>query len=342
MHPWGSIQNVDTGSIYVSIQKAINAPETENGDTIKVKADTYYEHMVVNKSLTLIGEDPSTTIVDGKSTGNVVTVQANNVRISGFMIQNGDYGIYLDEYSNGNTIGGNTISNNGIGVYLSQNTENNTVSDNVVSNNDLEGIFAESSDGNSIYRNTVSNNGNGITLSSSDSNFVNHNKVLNNYGNGITLLSSSNNALCENTVSNNAYGIYLKISRDNAIHHNNFINNTEQIRLIGSQSNTWHSINLVGNYWNDYNGNDTNGDGIGDTLLPHQGVDSYPLMWKWFPGDLDGDGDVDSFDFGIFSGAYGSQMGDPNYNPIADLDYDGDMDPDDFIIFAGNYGKQDQ
>jgi hypothetical protein len=50
-------------------------------------------------------------------------------------------------------------------------------------------------------------------------------------------------------------------------------------------SNTWRSAHLRGNYWSDYQGRDNTGDGIGDTHLPHQGVDYHPLMEPAKPGD---------------------------------------------------------
>ena len=62
------------------------------------------------------------------------------------------------------------------------------------------------------------------------------------------------------------------------------------------------------------------------------------VYWR-FPGDIDGDGDVDSDDFYIFAGAYGASEGDPNYNSDADLDGDGNIDSSDFYIFAKDYGK---
>ena len=55
-------------------------------------------------------------------------------------------------------------------------------------------------------------------------------------------------------------------------------------------------------------------------------------------GDLDGDGDVDIYDWILFGLAYGSKIGDANYNPDADLDNDGDVDLVDFSIFSTVYG----
>ena len=52
------------------------------------------------------------------------------------------------------------------------------------------------------------------------------------------------------------------------------------------------------------------------------------------PGDLDGDGDVDSDDLALLSEAYGSIEGDPRYNPAADLDSDGDVDGQDLYLFT--------
>jgi hypothetical protein len=55
-------------------------------------------------------------------------------------------------------------------------------------------------------------------------------------------------------------------------------------------------------------------------------------------GDFDEDGDIDIFDFVDFADAYGSGVGDPNYNAIGDFDDDGDIDIFDFVQFADVYG----
>jgi parallel beta-helix repeat protein len=89
---------------------------------------------------------------------------------------------------------------------------------------------------------------------------------------------------CE--VSSNSVGIYQNNSNGNTIYHNNFVGNVDQLEHYQS-SNTWDDGTGKGNYWSDYIGVDDGsggrpaGDGVGDTLLPHQNVDWYPLINPW-------------------------------------------------------------
>jgi parallel beta-helix repeat protein len=103
---------------------------------------------------------------------------------------------------------------------------------------------------------------------------------------GIYLAYSYSNTIIGSKVSNNSVGIYQRNSNTSIICHNNFINNTNQVERYQS-SNTWDDGAGKGNHWSDYTGLDNGsggriaGDGVGDTLLPHQGVDWYPLMNPW-------------------------------------------------------------
>jgi len=67
------------------IQAAVDAASAV--DTIEVRSGTYYENVNVDKSLTLIGEDKDTTIINGDGSGDVVKVTADGCTISGFTIQ---------------------------------------------------------------------------------------------------------------------------------------------------------------------------------------------------------------------------------------------------------------
>jgi len=98
-----------------TIQEAINA--ASQGDTIYVYNGTYYEQVVVNKSVSLIGENKYTTIIDGNYTGNAIEVTASNVNVTGFTMQKSGTvylgcGIYVHDGSDGNKISGNIIADN--------------------------------------------------------------------------------------------------------------------------------------------------------------------------------------------------------------------------------------
>ncbi|MGC9308367.1 MAG: hypothetical protein ACP5FL_06275, partial [Thermoplasmatota archaeon] len=68
------------------IQDGIDAV-AENG-TVYVANGTYYENVIVNKTIDLIGEDRNGTIIDGGGNGNVVFTSVDWVNISDFYICN--------------------------------------------------------------------------------------------------------------------------------------------------------------------------------------------------------------------------------------------------------------
>jgi len=71
---------------YEKIQDAIIS--ANSGDTIKVSAGIYHEHIILGKALQLIGENQNSTIIDGDGTGTVVQIDANNVSVINFTISN--------------------------------------------------------------------------------------------------------------------------------------------------------------------------------------------------------------------------------------------------------------
>ena len=60
------------GGNETSIQDGIDA--ASDGDTVYVYAGTYNEVVVVDKQISLIGEDSDTTIIDAGGTGSVIEI----------------------------------------------------------------------------------------------------------------------------------------------------------------------------------------------------------------------------------------------------------------------------
>ena len=119
-----------------TIQEAINVAYP--GDTICVYNGTYYENVVVNKTVSLIGEGPRLTIIFGGETGTVVYVKANNTIISGFAMQSwssypDNTGIYVCN-SSGNEISYNILGNNYFGIHFYY-SNNNVIHHNNFLNN---------------------------------------------------------------------------------------------------------------------------------------------------------------------------------------------------------------
>jgi parallel beta-helix repeat protein len=181
IHPYGSIINLVTNKIHLTIQSAIDSPETLNGHAILVKAGTYQESVVISKSLMLIGEDKY-SIIDGGKAGTVVRITADNVTITGFTIRNSSdwsgIGI-LVQGANYCNITSNDITNNGQGIYFDS-ASNNIVSENNIIANGLKGIHLGYNTNNAIYGNNITNNRYGIWLDFSCGNIIYHNNFIGN------------------------------------------------------------------------------------------------------------------------------------------------------------------
>jgi len=117
---------------YSTIQAAVNA--ASSGDIILVAPDVYYENVVVNKSVRIVGENSINTVVEGAGGFlDTILVSADYVEITGLTVRNGRAGIWLN-HSNHSNIHGNILTENTYwaGIVLLYSNENTITSNTAV------------------------------------------------------------------------------------------------------------------------------------------------------------------------------------------------------------------
>jgi parallel beta-helix repeat protein len=181
--PWDGTKEYPYNKIQDGIDQLI-----ENG-TVYVSDGTYHENIRINKTIKLVGNDKTTTIINGDGKFDCILINANNTTIQGF--------------------------------------------------------------------------------------------TCTNCTRGINISRSSNSTITENTILKTEYALYIsKQSDNNIIYMNNFLTNT--VHAYDQGTNIWNNeYSVGGNYWDTYNGTDTNNDGIGDKpykIIGGNNQDRYPLI----------------------------------------------------------------
>lgn len=224
---------------YSKIQDAID--NASDLDTIFVYdySSPYYENVVVDKTINLIGENKETTVIDGNKSGDVVYVSAHLVYISGFTITHS--GSFVNPYydsgieirSNYVNISGNNIVSNRWGIYCSS-VVHATIFKNTFINNSKRCIDLKYSSDNIVNDNIITNNtGNGISVDHTSHTIISDNIIRNNDGTGIFLdyYASDNSILGNEIRDNNDYGIYARTSSNITINGNTIAHNANGICL---------------------------------------------------------------------------------------------------------------
>ena len=272
---------------YGHIQDAVdNASE---GDTVYVKKGTYHENVAINKSLTLIGENLDTTIIEGAPSEGYripIRIQCDNVAVSGFKLLYGYSGIQMWGVQNC-TISGNRIAGGEHGIEVSS-SEYNNITGNIFESIGLSAaIRLYGASHNFVCGNHISDCVEGIQLIGSHNNTVTENVIKDcmrvTINVGIRLQNADLNTVVRNNITRSGTGLTIYASNNNTICQNNFLYNDAQI-----SANEWYaltfgyniSVNTINqNYWSDYNGTDSDGDGIGDTpyIIDENNQDNNPL-----------------------------------------------------------------
>ena len=118
---------------YTSIQAAIN--DALDGDTVFIYSWTYYEYeIVVEKSISIIGEDKNTTIIDGDDNGRyIIKLGKNDIIFRDLTVSTPKsdglgIGIVLSYGASNCTIDNCNILISETGLYFGDNCNNNVIS----------------------------------------------------------------------------------------------------------------------------------------------------------------------------------------------------------------------
>lgn len=216
-------------------------------------------------NLQITGTLPS--VIDNSISSNLDVVGCNQT-ITNNQLDNG-----FDTQGSFSRIAGNTIT--GV-ISLNNGTFN------LIVNNTFSRLYLEYSDSNFIGNNTCGCLWIGLSGHSCSNNTISKNKVTGPATWGILMGAGSYNVFHDNLLTNfteGGYGIAIGgnhgAAEHNTFYRNMFINNEWNVGAnwkVEGAGNEWDN-GKQGNYWDDYTGKDSDGDGIGDTPYTVEGIE---------------------------------------------------------------------
>jgi parallel beta-helix repeat protein len=198
---------------YTTISAGVAAAAA--GDTIRVAPGSYREHVIINKSLSLIGADTANTIIDAGGPGNGIGIYIDgmdnldaagklaggtglgNVVVQGFTVANGGFEGILVTNAWNVTIVGNHVTGNNLNLQVPTNPAGCPFIPAWETSEGFdcgEGIHLAAVHSSTVANNIVDHNAGGILLTdetgANDENLITGNTVTDNgYDCGITLAS---------------------------------------------------------------------------------------------------------------------------------------------------------
>jgi len=189
-----------------------------SGKSVVVSAGTYNEQLIINKSITLHGASQANTFITGSGlTENLISLEADNITITGFTID-----------------GTNSIAK---GIYF-DNCASININNNIIQNNTSYGINYTNSNPIIEYNDIKDNDYSGIDVAAGGAGAIRDNSLINNLY-GIRSCVDSSPEITGNNINNNNTGIYCRESA------------TPTISIHGINNETNHNIYAKNNWWGD-------------------------------------------------------------------------------------------
>ena len=168
---------------FSTIQEAISYASP--GDTIYVHSGTYYEHLTIDKAITINGENKETTIIDGENNGIIISVSAKSsdiVTLSNLTIQNSGSTFSSTKFDSGITneesslhLINNVFTNHEISAVMINSGFEVIIKDNLFKNCKMYALQASFIEESQITKNIFRGTGYGIYIITSHNTEISYN-----------------------------------------------------------------------------------------------------------------------------------------------------------------------
>ncbi|HBY56672.1 MAG TPA: hypothetical protein DEG96_02235 [Candidatus Atribacteria bacterium] len=289
----GNTSGVEDGTKinpFNTIREGIEA--VNSGKSVIVSAGTYNEQLVINKEINLWGAGRDNAfIMGGGIIGNLITIEANNVTISGFTID-GENKANVGIYFNGCSfiIINNNLVRNNYDYGISYTNSVPIIEDNDIENNGYSGIDIGRGGSGIIRNNSILSNQYGIRTWGDSSPEINNNDICNNSNTGIYCRESATPIISYNTISNNSYGVLIDYNSTwgalvnpdlgggerGSVGENSITGNS----IHGVSNEAPHTIKAENNWW---------GDAAGPKYPGNNSSSGDWAYWSQSDGDIDFD-----------------------------------------------------
>ena len=235
---------------YTTIQFAIDMAEA--GDTVYVYTGLYNESLLIDKTLTLIGEDRETTIINGEGNSfGIYLSNADYINVSGFTVHSATTNFQLFNVNHA-TIRGTIIKEAGANAMKITASNNSLVENNRFTGN-MKGLLISSHSNDNIVKNNSMNSTTNKSISiesESHGNLVEGNQI-SGYDIGILVYAGENTILKNNMISDCIEGLTLLDLLDISINDHTFTNNDKAIKLLSASAQIVN-CSLQGSVSNDF------------------------------------------------------------------------------------------
>jgi parallel beta-helix repeat protein len=345
---------------YSSIQEAINAANP--GDLIVVAPGIYDEHLFINKSVRIIGQESDKVFLVSNETGPLLLVTADNVEIRSLTIKAlPSEGLEISQipvkegiiiHSNNNTIENNKIIDCDIGIQLSHCFGNN-MTNNQLENCNQSGIYARHSMNSNMTGNVIANSLIGTFFFECGNTTFSGNRLENNTYVPIQYSKTDVSVLeieSAKTVLGRTQSMPVKVAVTNhgnfsaafgvTLYANETIIGTFANVTLSSGNSTMLTFDWNTTQWS--TGNYTVW-AYAEPLLGETDTQDNLLVGRaiyvTIMGDINADGKVNIIDIFTTAMGFGSKIGDQRWNPNADINEDETINILDIVAIAEEFGN---